>query len=226
MDILNPHEARVLGVLIEKELTTPDLYPLTLNATTNACNQKSNRYPVMSLDEATVLDALERLRGKGLVIFVDAIGARSSKFRQQARERLGVGIKELVILAELLLRGPQTVGELRTRASRMHELDSMEVVANTLELMISRDDPLVERLAPATGSRAQRFSQLLSPDSNPRETDMQASIPTTAKRGTADEISSRLSEVEGKVEMLSEIVRKLAKALGEEGILENEEIRE
>lgn len=148
MDILNPHEARVLGVLIEKELTTPDLYPLTLNATTNACNQKSNRYPVMSLDEATVLDALERLRGKGLVIFVDAIGARSSKFRQQVRESLGVGIKELVILAELLLRGPQTVGELRTRASRMHELDSMEVVANTLELMISRDDPLVERLAP------------------------------------------------------------------------------
>ena len=85
---------------------------------------------------------------------------------------------------------------------------------------MSNDSP------PATGSRAQRFAQLLSPDSNPRETDMQASIPTTEKRGTADEISSRLSEVEGKVEMLSEIVRKLAKALGEEGILESEEIRE
>ncbi|NLW86187.1 MAG: DUF480 domain-containing protein [Planctomycetes bacterium] len=223
MQNLAPDEIRVLGVLIEKELTTPDLYPLTLNSTVNGCNQKNNRHPVTSLDESAVMTALDGLRDKGYVVFVDAIGARASKFRQQAQQALGIGVKELVILAELMLRGPQTVGEIRTRASRMHPLDSLDVVSNTLTLMMDRPEPLVRAVAPAPGSRAQRFAQLLCPQAHP----LDAAVEEAARRPVAlaagaGELSQRVELLERRVASLGAALRKLADALGETDPLEQD----
>ncbi|HSU67629.1 MAG TPA: DUF480 domain-containing protein, partial [Tepidisphaeraceae bacterium] len=129
---LTPDESRVLGVLIEKAFTTPDQYPLTLNAVVNGSNQKNNRDPVTSIDETRAFEALEGLRAKGLVVRADMAGSRVNKFRQQAGEALHVRPAELALLAELLLRGPQTLGELRGRASRMQAFESIEAVKGML----------------------------------------------------------------------------------------------
>ena len=117
---LNPAECRVLGVLVEKAHTSSG-YPMSLNALTDGCNQKSNRNPVVNFDEDTAMAALDSLRGKGLVVFADTLGSRVTKFRHNAREVLNVDNHELVVLVELLIRGPQTAEELRVRASRMKE---------------------------------------------------------------------------------------------------------
>src|ERR1700726_4571649 len=117
---LTPDESRVLGVLIEKATTTPDQYPLSLNAVVNGANQKNNRDPVMIIEEGRAFEALESLRTKGLVVRSDMAGSRVKKSRQQASEVLHARPAEIALMAELLLRGPQTLGELRGRASRMH----------------------------------------------------------------------------------------------------------
>jgi hypothetical protein len=132
---LTPDESRVLGVLIEKALTTPDQYPLTLNAVINGANQKNNREPVTTMDDGQAFEALEGLRAKGLVIRADMAGSRVNKYRQQAGEAMRVRTAELAILAELLLRGPQTLGELRGRASRMHPFETTEAVKNMLNAL-------------------------------------------------------------------------------------------
>ncbi len=164
---LTPHECRVLGVLVEKAQTTPGQYPLTLNSVITGSNQKSNREPVLNLNEDQALDALDGLRAKGLAREVALSGSRVEKFRHVAREGLDVSTNELVVLAELLMRGPQTVGELRGRASRMHPLESLEIVENILDHLMRRETPLVRELAPAPGSRAKRYAQLLCPDLHP-----------------------------------------------------------
>lgn len=168
---LSPDECRVLGTLIEKAHTTPAQYPLTLNALTTGVNQKSNRHPVVNLDEDRVFDALDGLKRKGLARDVLLTGSRVTKFRHIAREALGVDTSQLVILTELLLRGPQTPGELRQNASRMHPLDSLETVQNVLQSLIDRAPapdgakpaPLVRELPPAPGTRAARYAQLICP---------------------------------------------------------------
>lgn len=164
---LLPDECRVLGVLVEKAQTTPAQYPLSLNGVVVGCNQKNNRDPVMNIDEDRALAALDGLRAKALAREVSMEGSRVSKFRHVARETLAVDTAQLVILTELLLRGPQTVGELRGRASRMHALDSMEVVENVLADLSGRTPPLVQEIAPLPGSRAPRWIQLLCPGLHP-----------------------------------------------------------
>ena len=164
---LSPDESRVLGVLIEKATTTPEQYPLSLNAVVNGANQKNNRDPVLAMDDGAAFEALEALRAKGLVVRVDMAGSRVNKYRHQAAEALHVRAAEVAILAELLLRGPQTLGELRGRASRMHPLESLEVVKNMLRALAERAEPLVRELPPAPGSRAERYAQLLCPDLHP-----------------------------------------------------------
>jgi uncharacterized protein YceH (UPF0502 family) len=156
---LNPSECRVLGVLVEKAHTS-STYPLSLNAATDGCNQKSNRDPVLNYDEQVVLRALEGLQGKRLVYFADALGARVTKFRHNARETLGVEEHELLVLTELLLRRPQTAAELRARASRMRPMEAVEVVHDALRNLMDRPEPLVQRIP---GGRAERFAQLLCP---------------------------------------------------------------
>src|SRR5687768_344857 len=158
---LTPDEARVLGVLVEKATTTPEQYPLTLNAVMNGANQKNNRDPVTALEEGRVFEALEGLRGKGLVVRSDMAGSRVNKYRHNAGDVLHVRPAELAILAELLLRGPQTLGELRGRASRMQPMESLEVAKGMLSALRERAEPLVRELPPAPGSRAERYVQLL-----------------------------------------------------------------
>ena len=141
-------EARVLGVLIEKAFTTPDQYPLTLNAVVNGCNQRNNRDPVVTISDDAAYDALEGLKAKGLVVQVDHMGARVPKYKHRAPEALHVGPAFLAILTELMLRGPQTLGELRGRASRMVPIESLSAVGELVRTLIERDEPYVRRLAP------------------------------------------------------------------------------
>lgn len=139
MDIdLSPIEARILGVFIEKEMTTPDYYPLSPNALTNACNQKSNRNPVMQLEEPEVMETVESLRKKGLAMQSQDAGSRVIKFRHILREKLYLDDHELAILGELLLRGAQTPGELRSRADRMARFEDLAKVDQTLQELIEK----------------------------------------------------------------------------------------
>jgi len=151
MDPLHPVEVRVLGALLEKDLTTPEYYPLTLNALQNACNQKSSREPVVNYDEATVAQGLELLRQKQLAIKVSGAGHRVEKYAHRLGEKLNLGRRDLALLCVLMLRGPQTVGELRGRTERMHEFGDMEEVEHVLEALAAHQpDPLV---APASRGR-------------------------------------------------------------------------
>src|SRR3954470_822836 len=161
---LSPDEVRVLGVLIEKSTTTPEQYPLSMNAVVNGANQKNNRDPVTSMTEDQAFDAVEGLRQKGLAVRVDVPGNRVSKYRHNATDVLHVRAGELAVLAELLLRGPQTQGELRGRASRMAPLDSLDVVRDMIRALTERPDPLVRQIPPLPGSRAERYMQLLAPE--------------------------------------------------------------
>ncbi len=162
MDVLlNDLEVRVLGCLIEKELATPEYYPLTLNALTNACNQKSNRDPVLSLEEADVVRALDSLRLSQLAV-TSAEGGRAAKYRHILAEKLRLSPAELALLAELLLRGPQTTGELRTRAERMHPFPGLAGVEEALDELMARTPPLVTRLPRQPGRKEQRYAHLFS----------------------------------------------------------------
>lgn len=143
MDPLHPIEVRVLGALLEKDLATPEYYPLTLNALENACNQKSSREPIMSLDESTVSQALETLRHRGLVNKVSGAGHRVEKYGHRLGESLNLGRRELALLCVLMLRGPQTVGELRGRTERMHEFSDMAEVEHVLNTLAAREPALV-----------------------------------------------------------------------------------
>lgn len=158
-------QARVVGSLIEKRLTTPQQYPLTMNALVLACNQTSNRAPVVNYDESVVESALSQLKDQHLVRFVLPSHGRSVvRYRQVLDEVLGVDDRQLALLAVLLLRGPQTVGELRTRTERMVEFDDMGAVEHDLELMANLGDGLVERLERRPGQKEERWAQLLAVD--------------------------------------------------------------
>jgi len=136
MDLtLDAEEIRILGSLLEKEITTPEYYPLSGNALLNACNQKSNRDPVLHLDEDTFERAIYTLRDKGLLVSITGAGSRVPKYGHRISEKLNLGRRELAILCELMLRGPQTLGELRTRAERMHPFGDLAEVESVLEHM-------------------------------------------------------------------------------------------
>ena len=165
MDILlNEVESRVLGSLIEKELTTPDYYPLSLNALVNACNQKSNRDPYMNLDEDAVREALRGLNQKELAGPADNMESRVKKYEHRLQEAFNFTRHEIAILCELLLRGPQTPGELRSRADRMHRFDDLGIVQTTLQRLMKREPPLVKLLPRQPGTKEARYAHLLSGD--------------------------------------------------------------
>jgi uncharacterized protein YceH (UPF0502 family) len=165
MDILlNEMEARVLGSLIEKELTTPAYYPLSLNALVNACNQKSNRDPFMNLDEDAVREALRSLHQKELAGPADDMVGRVKKYEHRLQEAFNFTRHEIAILCELLLRGPQTPGELRNRADRMHTFDDLGIVQSTLQRLMNRQPPLAKVLPRQPGTKEARYAHLLSGD--------------------------------------------------------------
>ncbi len=167
MKILGDVETRVLGALIEKELTTPEYYPLSLNSLVNACNQKSNRDPVMNLDENAVSQALRSLNKEGLAGPADAIDNRVAKFGHRLQEAFNFDRREIAVLCELLLRGPQTPGELRSRAERMHHFDDLGQVQSTLQRLAQREPPVVKVLQRQPGTKEARYAQLLSGDVPP-----------------------------------------------------------
>src|SRR5438876_3880610 len=148
---LTDTEVRVLGALIEKEITTPDYYPLSLNSLVAACNQSSNRNPVVHYDEAIVAEALDTLREKKLVHTVDESGSRVIKYRHVLYEAMNLGRPTIAVLCVLGLRGPQTVGEIRTRTNRLYDFTSLEEVENTLNSMMSTEPPMVARLPRKAG---------------------------------------------------------------------------
>ena len=191
---LNQREARVLGCLVEKELATPEYYPLTLNALVNACNQKSNRDPVMALDETEVQAALDNLRSRQLA-HRSAEGVRAAKYCHNLEGPLRLEPADMAVLAELLLRGPQTLGELRTRADRMTSFADLAAVEDCIESLLERDEPLVVRLPRQPGRKEHRFAHLFM---DPPEADehLAASLPPA----TAD--SERLAELEAEVTQL------------------------
>jgi uncharacterized protein len=180
---LEPVEARVLGVLIEKDLTTPDQYPLTLNSTTLGANQKSNRDPVLNLLEGEVNQALSKLILKGLAGSVHPIGSRVEKFRHNAQSILQVTTQQLAVLAELMMRGPQQPGELRQRASRMIEIESLQKLDEVLAPLLARG--LVVRNLPTPGSRAETFAQTLAPNAHPPVGRAAAPTAAAAPRASA-----------------------------------------
>jgi uncharacterized protein len=162
--LVNEVECRVLGSLIEKEITTPEYYPLSLNALVNACNQKSNRDPVMNLDEAAVRQALHSLDGQSLVRSVSASDSRVTKYEHRLQEAFNFYRHEVALLCVLLLRGPQTPGELRGRAERMHPFDDLNAVQSSLQHLMKREPPLVKVLPRQPGAKESRYAHLLSGD--------------------------------------------------------------
>ena len=169
MDIvLNDNEVRILACLIEKELTTPEYYPLSLNSLTNACNQKSNRNPVVSYDEADVAHGLSSLEEKGLVRKTLVSGSRVPKYLHAILDRFDLSRKEMAILCELMLRGPQTVGEVRSHAERMSAFEGLEEVENTLQGLAEHDPPLTRKMQRETGRKECRYLHLFLGGIEPR----------------------------------------------------------
>jgi len=205
---LSPLEARVIGCLIEKQITTPDQYPLSLNALVNACNQKSNRDPIMEVDERTVQDTLDQLARKHFVIEKSGFGSRVPKYQHRFCNTeygtLKLTAQELAIVCELLLRGPQTPGELRTRASRMAPFSDAAQVEAALESLRTREDgPFVVRLPREPGRRDARYAHLFSGA---------VAVPASAEPQTVA-VSSAGAETSARLERLEEQVQRLREEL-------------
>jgi len=193
--VLNEIEVRVLAALWEKEITTPDYYPLSLNALVNACNQKSNRDPVMNLDEDAVRRALRTLDDNSLARFVSAADSRVTKYEHRLQEAFNFDRREASIFCELLLRGPQTPGELRSRAERMHHFDDLSEVQSALQRLMTREPPLVKVLARQPGTKESRYIHLLSRETEPATSSGVHEPPPVASRETVDKHSRLESEV-------------------------------
>jgi len=161
---LTATEVRVLGSLIEKDITTPEYYPLSLNALVNACNQKSNREPVMQLDEDAVRDALEGLQQQRMAGPARGTDSRVTKYEQRLQEVFNFTRPEIAVLCVLLLRGPQTPGELRGRAERLHRFEALEDVQSALQKLMQREPPLAKILPRQPGTKESRYAHLLAGD--------------------------------------------------------------
>jgi uncharacterized protein YceH (UPF0502 family) len=174
-------EQRVLGALVEKEMTTPDYYPLTLNSLTLACNQKSNRRPVTSFSETDVMEGFDRLRRLGLAMPAASESGRVPKFRHCLVEELHLEPEHLAILCELLLRGGQTTGELRTRAERMHPFKDLAAVESALDDLQRREPPLVKCLERQPGQKERRYVHLLGEDADGAQPEPTADPPKPSR---------------------------------------------
>lgn len=226
---LNPIELRVLGVLIEKSLALPAYYPMTLNAILAACNQKSSRDPVMELGEGEVAAAVHQLQQWQLVSQAPPEpGARANRFRHEAKERFGWNAAQRGLMAELILRGPQTLAELRSRVSRMTHLDSVDYARDLLKELMSADPPMVVELSRQTGQSAARFAQLLGGPVEvgtakaPHPAARQATGPQLATGATAPSLASRVEMLEEEVANLQASMAGLRQRLREAGILIDE----
>ena len=224
---LDAVEARVIGSLIEKQLTTPQQYPLTLNALTLACNQTSNRDPVVSYGESEVHEALDRLKQKGLARFVLPSHGRSVvRYRHVLDEKLAFDQRQLALIGVLLLRGPQTVGELRSRTERMATFDSISEVESDLEGLTRWEDPPVARLPRRPGQKEERWAQLLAPDESGAGSDggpitgAREQQTATAPNDSSAELRAEIDSLRAEVELLREEILALRLEVAE--ITEND----
>ncbi len=200
---LSPEAIRVLGVLIEKELATPEYYPMTLNSLTNGCNQKSNRDPVVHYQESEVRYAIEELEKRRLIGHVSGAGLRTEKFRHAVVENMGLSEQERAVLAVLLLRGPQTIGEIKSRTGRTADFDSLDATADVLRALRDREEPLVVQLPLQPGKKEARIMHLLAGEIDiealEEEAGAQTARPATAGSSLSEEIDdlkSRLASLE------------------------------
>jgi hypothetical protein len=205
--ILNDAGVRILGCLIEKELTTPEYYPLSLNSLTNACNQKSNRNPIVSYDEADVSQGLESLQEMGLARKTLTAGSRVTKYLHTFLDKFDLSTHEIAVLCELMLRGPQTPGEVRTHAERMSEFKGLEEIENTLQALMDYDPALVVKLPRETGRKECRYMHLFSGNT------MKAlpSGPTAHQ----SQIQERISKLEEEITRLREELEELKQVFAE-----------
>jgi uncharacterized protein YceH (UPF0502 family) len=194
--LLSDLEVRVLGVLIEKEITTPDYYPLSLNALTNACNQKSNRNPVIAVQEEDVQQTLESLAEKSLAGPSSATESRVAKFSHRAPDVFNFDRREIAVMCELMLRGPQTPGELRAHAERMYRFDDLESLELTLARLSERQPALVKRLTRLPGTKESRYAQLLAGE-KPEWTLLVEPSARTASQPADDRLLRLEAEVAG-----------------------------
>jgi uncharacterized protein len=236
--LLSPEEGRVVGSLIEKQLTTPQQYPLTMNSLLLACNQSSNRDPVVDFDERTVDGALASLKTAGVVRFVHPSHGRSvTRYRQVLEEQLGLDTTELALLGVLLLRGPQTAGELRSRTERMADFDGIGAVDAELERLAGRPEPLARKLPRRPGQKEERWIQLLTATGNgafegpqavsdgERESESgwlgpgaasqdRTSVPTVAPAGRLAALEDLVADLRSEVEQLRTDLDDLRTQLG------------
>jgi uncharacterized protein YceH (UPF0502 family) len=207
---LTAAQARVVGSLLEKQLTTPDAYPLTLNAVTTACNQTSNRDPVVQYSPQEVETTLLALKAKGLARVVHpGSGERATKYRQVLDEVLGLEAPDRALLAVLLLRGPQTAAELRSRTERLHPFASPSEVEDALDALAGREPPLVGRVGRVAGQKEARWTALLEPGAAERAA--AAAPPST---GAPSARTNRVDDLEARVAALEERLATLERALG------------
>src|ERR1044072_5304329 len=199
--LLNEVEVRVVGSLVEKQVTTPDYYPLTMNALVHACNQISNRDPVVQYDERQVSEAVDTLRLKNLVYIFYGAESRVPKYKHMMREVYQLSAPELAALCVLMLRGPQTVGEVRGRTGRLHEFADLREVEETWEGLAQRDEPLVTKLPRQAGRKEARYAHLLS--GQPVVEEELEGQPTSAAPRTRAGESARVARLEAEVERLS-----------------------
>jgi len=204
MPILNPVEVRVLGSLIEKQITTPEYYPLTLNSLTAACNQKNNRNPITSLAESEVDEALYSLRDKNLAYVFHGSTSRVPKYKHVAPEVLHLTPPELAAMCVLMLSGPQTVGEIRTRGYRLYEFSGLDEVDETLRALKTKDEPMVVSLPRQPGQKEARFAHLLS-----GEPEIEISEATAERHPRRAHDPDRVTKLEEQVQTLTQQVETL-----------------
>jgi len=208
--LLTDIECRVLGALIEKDITTPDYYPLSLNALVNACNQKNNRDPVMTLDEDAVRDALSGLQSQRLAGPANGADSRVTKYEHRLQEVYNFTRGEIAVLCVLLLRGPQTPGELRGRTERMHRFEDLDQVQAALQRLMQREPPLAAVLPRQPGTKEARYAHLMSGDVEHSPT----ASPITS--GSADsDLRDRIAQLEQTVAELKSRIEELSQELSE-----------
>ena len=198
---LNETEVRVLGALIEKDITTPEYYPLSLNALVNACNQKSNRDPVMQLDENAVRDALSGLQEHRLAGPASGADSRVTKYEHRTQEVFNFTRAEIAVLCVLLLRGPQTPGELRGRTERMHRFETLDDVQSVLHKLMERQPPLAKMLPRQPGTKESRYAHLLGGEIAATDT-QQSATSATAPPAQHSADPDRLAKLEEEVACL------------------------
>ncbi len=208
MDPLSPVELRVLGALIEKENTTPEYYPMSLNSLVAACNQKTNRWPVSEYTEDDVLSGIEALKPRGFAASILS-GSRVAKYAQRFTEKLNMGRRETAILCVLMLRGPQTVGEIKGRTERVYAFADLDETETVLQKLIDREaGPLVQKLPHAPGTKESRYATTLGGV-------VEFTAPAAAAAGAASPMSERMAALEAEVATLRSEVAELRRRLEE-----------